>query len=98
MIFKLIKDLDIYLMIIDNGIFVYNTFNNELLNYIDINDELKYNEINSITYYYNNIDIAALRCYNTDACGAVYHSPVRHANFVFLLQGSANKYRLADKP
>ena len=51
-----IKNLDIYLMIIDNGIFVYDTFNNDLLNYIDINDELKYNEINSITYYYNNID------------------------------------------
>jgi len=51
-----IMDLDIYLMIIDNAIFVYDAINNELLNYIDINDELKYNEINSITYYYNNID------------------------------------------
>jgi hypothetical protein len=51
-----IKELDIYLMIIDNGIFVYDILNNDLLNYIDINDELKYNEINSITYYYNNID------------------------------------------
>lgn len=51
-----INELDIYLMIIDNGIFIYDKFNNELLNYIDINDELQYNEINSITYYYNDKD------------------------------------------
>jgi len=51
-----IKELGIYIMIIDNGIFVYDQLSNELLNYIDINIELKYNEINSITYYYNSND------------------------------------------
>ena len=45
--------LDIYFLIIDNGIFIYEQDTNNIINYIDINDGFEYNEINKITYYYN---------------------------------------------
>ena len=43
-----------YLLIIDNGIFLYEQETNDLVCYIDINDNLEYNEINSIQYEYDN--------------------------------------------
>ena len=45
--------LDIYLLIIDNDILIYEQDTNNIINYIDINDGFEYNEINKITYYYN---------------------------------------------
>ena len=42
-----------YIILADNGIFIYDQEDNELLNYIDINDNLEYDEINSLTYFYN---------------------------------------------
>ena len=48
-----INELDVYLLIIDNGIFFYDLESNELINYIDINEGFEYNEINSSAYYYN---------------------------------------------
>lgn len=53
-----IDELDIYLMVIDNGIFTYDKDSNDILNYIDINDcnLSEYHEINNLSYYYNNMD------------------------------------------
>ena len=44
--------LEIYLIIIDNGIFIYDQETNNIINYIDINEGLEYNEINKLSYYY----------------------------------------------
>ena len=43
-----------YLILIDNGIFIYEQKTNDLVCYIDINDNLEYNDINSIKYEYDN--------------------------------------------
>ena len=50
--------LDIYLMVIDNGIFIYDKDSTDILSYIDINDGIlsEYHEINNLSYYYNNMD------------------------------------------
>lgn len=59
-IFGDIKDIYImpksktYLMLIDNGVFLYEQSTNNLLCYIDINDNLEYNEVKSILYSYDN--------------------------------------------
>lgn len=48
-----IEELKIYILIIDNGIFIYDRETNEILNYIEINERFEYNEIDKYTYYYN---------------------------------------------
>ena len=47
------KECNSYVILADNGIFIYDQEDNELLNYIDINDSLEYDEINSLTYFYD---------------------------------------------
>ena len=48
-----LKELNNYLIIADNGIFILDQKDNNLINYIDINEGFEYDEINSISYYYN---------------------------------------------
>ena len=48
-----IEELNIYLLIIDNGIFIYDQETSEIFNYIDINEGFEYNEIDKFTCYYN---------------------------------------------
>ena len=91
-----IKELDIYLMIIDNGIFVYDILNNDLLNYIDINDELKYNEINSITYYYNNIDNLLYLLVGSDQNKIKIYSLDAKDNFNYKLLQEISENNLID--
>ena len=43
-----------YLMLIDNGIFLYDQITNDLLCYIDINDNLELDEVKSVLYSYDN--------------------------------------------
>ena len=42
-----------YLILADNGIFIYDQLSNDLINYIDVNDNLEYDEVISLTYFYN---------------------------------------------
>ena len=42
-----------YLTIADNGIFIFDQETNDLLSYIDVNENLEYDEINSLAYYYD---------------------------------------------
>ena len=52
---KKIYSLDIfgiYLLIIENGIFIYEQETNNIINYIDINEGFEYNEINKSALYY----------------------------------------------
>lgn len=51
-----VNELDVYMLIIDNGIFIYDQESNEIINYIDINEGFEYNEINMSAYYYNKKD------------------------------------------
>lgn len=51
-----VNELDVYMLIIDNGIFIYDQGSNEIINYIDINEGFEYNEINMSAYYYNKKD------------------------------------------
>ena len=44
-----------YLILADNGIFIYDQETNDLLSYIDVNENLEYDEVNSLSYYYNKI-------------------------------------------
>lgn len=48
----ILNECNSYAILADNGIFIYDQEDNELLNYIDINDGLEYDEINSLTYFY----------------------------------------------
>jgi hypothetical protein len=48
-----INEIKVYILIIDNGIFIYDQETNEILNYIDINEGFEYDEINLSIYYYN---------------------------------------------
>ena len=48
-----IEDIKIYILIIDNGIFIYDQETNEIINYIEINEGFEYNEIDKFAYYYN---------------------------------------------
>ena len=41
-----------YSILIDNGIFLYDQETNDLLCYIDVNDNLEYNDVNQILYNY----------------------------------------------
>ena len=49
----IMNECNSYIILADNGIFLYDQEDNELLNYIDINDNLEYDEINSFTHFYN---------------------------------------------
>lgn len=49
----IMNECNSYIILADNGIFIYDQEDNELLNYIDINDNLEYDEINSLTYFYS---------------------------------------------
>jgi len=42
-----------YSILIDNGIFLYDQETNDLLCYIDVNDNLEYNDVNQILYNYS---------------------------------------------
>ena len=59
-IFGNLKDIYImskcktYLMLIDNGIFLYDQENNNLLCYLDVNDGLEYDEVKSVLYSFDN--------------------------------------------
>ena len=46
-------ELKIYLLIIDNGIFIYDQETSDIFNYIDINEGFEYNEIDKFSCYYN---------------------------------------------
>ena len=48
-----IEDIKIYILIIDNGIFIYDQETNKIINYIEINEGFEYNEIDKFAYYYN---------------------------------------------
>ena len=44
-----------FLALADNGIFIYDQEKNDLLSYIDVNENLEYDEVNALSYYYNKI-------------------------------------------
>lgn len=48
-----VEDLFIFLIIIDNGIFIYDEEGCELINYIEINEGFDLDEINMVKYYFN---------------------------------------------
>ena len=50
----IMNDCNNYLTVADNGLFLYDQETNDLLSYIDINDDMEYDEIKDLTYYYNN--------------------------------------------
>ena len=52
----LIDEIQVYILIIDNGVFFYDQETNDLLNYLDMNEGIEYNEINMFSYYYNKND------------------------------------------
>lgn len=48
-----IEDLSLFLIIIDNAIFMYDEESCEIINYIEINEKFEFEEINLVTYYLN---------------------------------------------
>ena len=46
-------DCNDYLMLADDGLFIYDKDNNDLITYIDINENLEFDEVKALTHYYN---------------------------------------------
>ena len=46
-------DCNNYLLLADNGTFIYDKDSNDLISYIDINENLECDEVNVLTHYYN---------------------------------------------
>ena len=42
-----------YAILANNGLFIYDQETNDLISYIDINENLEYDEVNNFSYYYN---------------------------------------------
>ena len=49
----IMKECKNYLTLADNGIFMFDEETNDLLSYIDINENLEYDEVNSLAHYYD---------------------------------------------
>ena len=49
----IMNECNSYLTLVDNGIFIFDQETNDLLSYIDVNDNLEYDEITNLSYYYN---------------------------------------------
>ena len=49
----IMKECNNYLILADNGIFIYDQESNDLICYLDSNQSIEYEQIDTLTYYYN---------------------------------------------
>lgn len=49
----IMKECNSYLILADNGIFIYDIESNDLICYLDSNQSIEYEQIDNLSYYYN---------------------------------------------